>query len=199
MSEAFPGLPEPSPPPEPSGPTPAVPYVLYANGIEAHKNPRLAIDAIARTGGGVRLVMTGTWSARRLQELRGHARDAGVDGRVDWLGHVPGTRLAALRRDAVAALVPSRAEGFGLPLLEALAAGTPAIAADIPVLRETGGHAAAYLPPDDPDAWADAIERLAGRPEERPAIAERGRLHAATFTWERTARLTVDAWREALA
>ena len=183
----------------PAGDTPTVPYVLYANSIEPHKNPRLAVDAIGRTVPGIRLVMTGGWSRRRLDRLRAHAAAQGAGGRIDWLGHVPAARLAALRRDALACLVPSRIEGFGLPVLEALAAGTPVVASDIPALRESGGDAATYRHPDDPDAWARAIEHLANHPEERAGIAERGRAHAAGFTWERTARLTLDAWAAALA
>jgi len=185
--------------PAPAGETPREPYVLYVNSIEPHKNPRLAIDAIARTTAGIRLVMTGGWSARRLRRLREHAGAVGAGGRIDWLGQVPAARLAALRRDALACLVPSRMEGFGLPLLEALAAGAPSLAADIPALRETGGDAATYLHPDDPDGWARAIEHLASHREEREGIAERGRARATEFTWERTARLTVDAWQAALA
>ena len=188
------GLP---PAPTPSGPTPTRPYVLYANSIEPHKNPRLAIDAVARTR-DIHLVMTGTWSRRRLARLHEHAAAAGVVDRVHWLGYTPAEQLAALRRDAVAALVPSRMEGFGFPVLEALAAGTPAIAADIPALREAGGDAAVYLDPDDADGWSQTIERLATQPEERTVIAERGHAHAAGFTWERTAEATIDAWREVL-
>lgn len=185
--------------PAPAGATPAGPYVLFANSIEPHKNPRLAVDAIARAPEGIRLVMSGGWSDRRLRRLREYAMAVGAAGRIDWLGHVPTAHLAALRRDALACLVPSRMEGFGLPVIEALAAGTPVLAGDIPALRETGGGAATYLHPDDPEGWARAIEHLANHPEERGALAERGRAHAAGFTWERTARLTVDAWKAALA
>jgi glycosyltransferase involved in cell wall biosynthesis len=184
--------------PAPQGATPGGPFVLFANGLEPHKNPRLAVEAIARAPAEIRLVMTGTWSARRLALLRDYARRRGVDDRVDWLGHVPAPRLAALRRDAVAALVPSLREGFGLPVLEAMAAGLPALASDIPALRETGGQAARYLPPDDPDAWAAAVAALAGDAAARAALADRGRAHARAFTWERTARLTRDAWQEVL-
>ena len=84
-------------------------------------------------------------------------------------------RLAALRPGAAAVLVPSRKEGFGLPVLEAMAAGVPVLASDTPALREVGGDAATYLPPDDPGAWADAISAAAGRgAEERAARAARG-------------------------
>lgn len=184
-------------PAPPAGATPSGPYVLYANGIEPHKNAALAIDAVARCRNGVRLVMTGTWDPSRAQSLRAHAAAAGAGDRVEWLGFVPAEQLAALRRDARAALVPSRREGFGLPLLEALAAGCPVLAADIPVLREVGGDIPAYLPLD-PDAWAVAIDRLVEATPDGPA-AERGRAHAASFTWEHTVRLTCAAWSEALA
>lgn len=185
--------------PTPAGTTPTAPYVLFTGSIELHKNPRLAIDAIARSPEGIRLVMSGGWSARRLRRLREYAVAVGAADRVDWLGHVPAVHLAALRRDALACVVPSRMEGFGLPVIEALGVGTPVLAADIPALRETGGAAATYLHPDDPEGWAAAIEHLANHPEDRDRVAERGRAHAAGFTWERTARRTVDAWRAVLA
>lgn len=186
-----------APPVPAAGETPDAPYVLYANGIEPHKNPMLAIDAVARSRHRVHIVMTGTWDERRSQALRDHARATGIADRVSFLGYVTDARLAALRRDALAALVTSRREGFGLPLLEALAAGVPALAADIPALREVGADAATYLPPD-PDRWAAAIDTLVEHPADTEAI-ERGRRHAASFTWERTAALTRDAWREVLA
>ena len=186
------------PAPAPDGDVPREPYILYANSIEPHKNPQVAIHAIARAPAGVRLVMAGTWSDRRLKRLRDHAIAIGANSRIEWLGYVPPPRLAALREGAVAVLVPSRREGFGFPVLEAMAVGTPVIAADIPALREVGGHAATYLPPDDPSAWSDAIADLVDEPEAREAMAERGREQAARFTWEDTAEKTVAAWKDVL-
>lgn len=182
---------------EPSGSTPTRPYVLYANAIEPHKNPELALSALALTR-DVDLVMTGVWSGHRLAQLHELAATLGIVDRVQWLGYIPAAQLAALRRDAIATLVPSRLEGFGFPVLESLAAGTPALAADIPALREAGGDVASYLDPNDPDAWGRAISRLAAQPDERREIGGRGRAHAASFTWERTAEGTIDAWREVL-
>ncbi|HTI33994.1 MAG TPA: glycosyltransferase, partial [Miltoncostaea sp.] len=189
------------PAPAPEGPAPEGPYVLYAGAVEPHKNARVALEAIAVADPGVRLVMTGPWSARRAARLRGHAARVGADGRVDWLGYVPAGRLAALRAGAAAVLVPSRKEGFGFPVLEAMAAGVPVLASATPALREVGGDAvAAYLPAADAGAWAASISRLAAAPaEERARLAEAGRRRAAEFTWARTAAGIADAHREMAA
>jgi len=92
--------------------------------------------------------------------------------------------LAALYAGARVVLVPSRAEGFGLPVLEAMAAGVPVVASDIPALREVGGGLASHVPPDDLAGWCDAVRRAwddGGDPDAR-------RAWAATFTWTRAAR-----------
>lgn len=184
--------------PRGDGSAPASPYVLYAGAIEPHKNAPLALEAIALADAGIRLVMAGPWSARRTERLQRHAEAVGAAGRVDWLGLVPAARLAALREGARAVLVPSRKEGFGLPVLEALSAGVPVLASDTPALREVGGAAATYLPLGDPSAWGRAISAAASASDdERAATAEAGRVRAAGFSWERTARATLDAYREA--
>ncbi len=81
-----------------------------------------------------------------------------------WLGLVDAGRLAALRAGATAVLVPSRKEGFGLPVLEAMQLGVPVLASDTPALREVGGAAARYLSPDDAAGWAAAIDALVADP-----------------------------------
>jgi glycosyltransferase involved in cell wall biosynthesis len=181
------------------GPVPQEPYVLLVGGIEPHKNAALALAAIAACPSGVRLVLAGPWSARRLARLRRGAHDLGVDARVDWLGFVDAGRLAALRAGALAALVPSRKEGFGFPVLEAMAAGVPVLASDTPALREVGGDAARYLPADAPAAWAAAIAELADDPQRRERQRALGLAQVQGFSWERTARLTLEAHREARA
>jgi glycosyltransferase involved in cell wall biosynthesis len=182
----------------PEGDVPDGPYVLYSGAVEPHKNAAVALEAIAAAEPGVRLVMAGPWSARRAARLRGHAARVGADGRVDWLGYVPPGRLAALRAGAAAVLVPSRKEGFGFPVLEAMAAGVPVLASATPALREVGGDAAAaYLPPADAGAWGREISRLAGAPAaERVRLADAGRRRAGEFTWARTAEGIVAAHRE---
>jgi glycosyltransferase involved in cell wall biosynthesis len=189
-------------PPEaatPVGPVPEGPYVLYSGAIEPHKNAGLAVEAIARARPGVRLVMTGAWSSRRLDRLRSAAERAGAGGRVEWMGLLSPGRLAAVRAGALAALVPSRKEGFGLPVLEAMAAGVPVLASDTPALREVGGDAATYLPANDPGAWAEAIAALASDPALRQARGEAGGRRAETFSWRRAAEAVAAAHRDAAA
>lgn len=183
-------------PAAPVGAPPEGPYVLFTGAIEPHKNAGLAVEAIAHTAPPMRLLMAGPWSARRAQRLREHAARAGAGDRVAWLGLVEAGRLAALRAGATAVLVPSRKEGFGLPVLEAMQVGVPVLASDTPALREVGGAAARYLPPGDPRAWAAAIDALAADREARTAAAARGRARAAEFSWRATARAVVDAYGE---
>ncbi len=112
------------------------------------------------------------------------------------LGFVADDDLRALVAGAVASCLPSRYEGFGLPVLEALACGVPALASDLPVHREVGGAHATYVPQGDGDAWAAALvaAALAG-PDAAAAQARRGA--AAASTWERSAAVHLATWRAA--
>lgn len=111
-------------------------------------------------------------------------------------GFLPDHELRELVAGAAALVLPSRYEGFGLPVLEALAAGTPVICSDLPALREVGGPHCRYTPAGDVDALADAL--LAASVDEDTAEAARARReHAACFTWERCADATETAYRRA--
>jgi glycosyltransferase involved in cell wall biosynthesis len=120
---------------------------------------------------------------------------------ADWVQvvtRVSDAELAALYQQAVVMLVPSRHEGYGLPVVEALAFGTPVVASDIPALREVGGEAARYVPVGDVAAFAREIERIVERPEEE---RERVRLAAGSAeaaTWTTTAAATVAIYCELL-
>lgn len=184
---------------QPEGTPPDEPYLLYSGSLEPHKNLPLLIEAVAlanRDDPRLRLVLTGPWSPRRLVRLQQHAERVGTPAGVDWLGHVSTGRLTALRAGALAVAVPSRKEGFGLPVLEAMSAGVPVLASDTPALREVAGGAARHLPVDDPSAWARAITTLAGDASAREDMRRRGRLRAGEFSWERTARAMRDIYTE---
>ena len=180
----------------PEGTPPPGPYLLYAGALDPHKNPELAIDLLAALPDDVRLVMTGPWAPRRLERLRRRARAVAVDARVDWRGWQSEGALAALRAGALAAVVTSRSEGFGLPVLEAMQAGTPVVASDIPSLRETGGDAARYCDPGLVGEWERAVRALLDDPREAARAAAAGRARASEFTWARTARQLRAIWSE---
>ncbi|MBI2684331.1 MAG: glycosyltransferase family 4 protein [Actinobacteria bacterium] len=181
------------------GSVPDVPFVLYSGGVEPHKNAGLALGAIAAAESRPHLVVTGPWSSRRAARLRSEAVALRVADRVEWAGYVPPGRLTALRQAALAVVVPSRAEGFGFPVLEAMAVGTPVLAADIPVLREVSGGGAELLPLDDPSAWGRALDALAGSGALRAERGRVGRARAGEFSWERVAVETLACYHELLS
>jgi glycosyltransferase involved in cell wall biosynthesis len=118
-------------------------------------------------------------------------------GAVRTPGYLPEPDLARVVAGAAAVVVPSWYEGFGLPALEALACGTPVVAADLPALREVLGDQAELAPPGDPAALAAALARVLDDPGGEPARAAR-RARAAGFTWEACAQATLPAYRLAL-
>ncbi|HVM15956.1 MAG TPA: glycosyltransferase family 1 protein [Gaiellaceae bacterium] len=158
-------------------------YLLFVGAIQARKDPLAAADAAAAVR--LPLVVAGPAKDERLAD---ELRRRGADLR----GYVSQAELAELYRGAACLLLPSRFEGFGLPVLEAMASGTPVVAADEPALREVGGDAAVYA---RPDAFADAVRTALAQRDERAAA---GLERARSFTWEECARRTVAAYREAL-
>jgi len=113
------------------------------------------------------------------------------------LDHVLDADLRSIVAEAMAVLMPSHYEGFGLPVLEALAAGVPVVASDLPVLREVGGNQALYVDPTDVDGWAQTLLRIEGG--QVPGTAESRAQRARSFTWSACADATVEAYRKALA
>jgi glycosyltransferase involved in cell wall biosynthesis len=107
--------------------------------------------------------------------------------------------LAALVASATALLHPATHEGFGLPPLEAMAAGTPVVASTGGAVPEVVGHAGLLLDHDDVDAWADTLVRLAGDADLATTLRTKGLVQSAPYTWERTAAETVAVHRRVLA
>ncbi|HKO02736.1 MAG TPA: glycosyltransferase family 1 protein [Thermoanaerobaculia bacterium] len=161
-------------------------YVLFAGNDKPHKNVETVVDAIARVD-GVQLVLAGGDFARFASRER-----------VVISGFVSDDELAALYRGAMAVVVPSREEGFGLPAAEAMACGAAVITSDAAALIEVTGDAALHVEALDVIAWADAIARIAGDESLRRDLAARGVSRAAGFTWRACAEATLRTYREAL-
>jgi glycosyltransferase involved in cell wall biosynthesis len=171
------------------------PYALFVGALQPRKNAGIAIEALALLGESApRLVVVGKDHGGRAEAERAAER-SGVAARVEFRGHVPQDELAALYRGAACLVFPSRYEGFGLPMVEAMASGTPVVATTAGALPEVAGGAAILVEERNPVALAGGIER---------AIADRDRLVAAgleragQFTWAETARRTLEVYRSLL-
>jgi glycosyltransferase involved in cell wall biosynthesis len=159
-------------------------YLLLVGAVQQRKNPLAAADAANAVG--LRLVVVGPGRDPALvQELQ--RRGADVRGYVDK------DELVRLYRGAAALVMPSRYEGFGLPVLEAMASGTPVVAAPDPAMQEVAGDAAVFVEPED---LAEGVQRALG---ERATLVAAGLRRAAEFSWDDAARRTVDVYREVLA
>jgi glycosyltransferase involved in cell wall biosynthesis len=158
--------------------------VLLSGSVEARKNPLLAADAAAAAGR--LLVVVGPERDRALvAELR--ARGA------DVRGFVAKEELVRLTQEAAALVFPTRHEGFGLPVAEAMACGTPVVATPDAAVREVGGDAVAYA---EPPEFAAMLERVLADPE---PWSRAGLERARALSWDSTARITADVYREVLA
>jgi glycosyltransferase involved in cell wall biosynthesis len=127
------------------------------------------------------------------------AREAlGFPASTRELGHLPEQEMPRFYGAAAALLMPSRYEGFGLPALEALACGTPVVAARSSAIPEVTGEAALLVPPDDAAGWREAILRLLRDEPLRRELVARGTERAARFSWDDCARRTLAAYARAL-
>jgi glycosyltransferase involved in cell wall biosynthesis len=173
--------------------------VLTLSAKRAHKNLLALIGALARLAPERRpvLVLPGYPTAHE-QELRERARSLGIEADVRFPGWVSAAELEGLWEVAQAFVFPSLYEGFGLPVLEAMARGVPVACSNASSLPEVAGGAALLFDPYDELAIAAAVERLLVDPDEAARRRALGRQRARLFTWERTARLTLDSYARAL-
>lgn len=177
-------------------PLSARPYVVAVGAATARKNLPVVLQALERVE-GLDLALVGPPGPaaaaldRRIDELR-------LGDRVHRLGLVPDDQLAAVLHGALALVHPSLDEGYGLPPLEAMAAGTPALVARSGALPEVVGSAAAVLDPLDPDPWAAELEHLRRDPDHRARRVEAGRAHVVPRTWVAAAEATAAVHLEVL-
>lgn len=174
---------------------PAGGYLLTLATLEPRKGLDVALAALAGRGAPeLPLLVAGASGWGGVDPAAGAASLGLAPDRVRVLGRVADPDLAVLLDRATALVVPSRAEGFGLPVLEAMAAGTPVVTADVPALVEVAGGAAEIVPTGDPVALAAALTRLAGDPDRRAELAAAGRRRAGEFSWTAAARALWSAY-----
>lgn len=174
-------------------------YILSVGTLEPRKNQeRLvrAFQALAEDLGDVLLVLTGGkgWGTAAVRHAVAASR---VRDRICITGAVPAADLAALYAGATVFAYPSLYEGFGLPILEAMAAGTPVITSNVSSLPEVAGGAALLVDPHSVDALRETLERLLRSPGLRAELSRLGREREAEFTWRRTAERTLSVYHQA--
>jgi len=174
-------------------------FVLYLGGFDVRKNVPLLLQATAQSKAAWQLVIAGKLPAidsdffphphRITQEL-------GIPERVQFTGWIEEGDKPALLAAATLFCFPSAYEGFGLPILEAMACGTATVTTNVSSLPELAGDGALLVPPNDVPALRDALDALMANRARRVELAERALLQAARFSWERCADETVLAYKE---
>ena len=170
------------------------PFCLYVGTIEPRKNLPVLFEAMARLSENVMLVVAGR-DGMDAQSQLAPIEQLALDRRVLRLGYCPEQMLSGLYAAAAAVVYPSRYEGYGLPIVEGLAAGVPVVASDLPVFREVGGDEIRLFDPVDPDSIASALERaIAG--DSSQSAREKRKAQSRKFNWNTSARIVARRLQE---
>lgn len=175
------------------------PYLLSVSTLQPRKNYQMLIRAFRPVADTQphNLVIAGG-KGWLYEEMLAEVKAQGLDGRVKFIGFVEDADLPALYSDANLFVFPSLYEGFGLPLLEAMACGVPVVTSNASCLPEVAGEAAVQLSPHEPAAWTGAMVRLLGNPTQRAKLVAAGFLQARQFTWHKAARQLLEIYRRLL-
>jgi glycosyltransferase involved in cell wall biosynthesis len=182
-----------APPDQKQAQTPQAPYILHVGS----SIPRKRLDVLLNVFAAIRdrhpdlrlIQVGGVWTDAHRHLIHQHE----LADRIVQTPRLPTGDIAELYRGADVVMQTSEAEGFGLPVIEALACGATVLASDIPSLREVGGPAVCYAPVADIDAWAQALHRLLNDPTAGPALEQRLE-QAAKYTWSNHCQIIADAY-----
>ena len=173
-------------------------YVLFVGTLEPRKNMSLLIKALSRTRMDVPLILAG-WKGWGDKKWLDDIKLFGLEKRVFFTDYVDEETLACLYSGASAFIYPSLYEGFGLPVLEAMACGCPVICSHVASLPEVAGDAALFIDPLDPDDLAHKIDQVLEDTVLRTMLVEKGLQRAKVFSWQKTAAQTLDVFKNVIA
>ena len=174
-------------------------YLLFVGTIEPRKNLARLLEAMELAGPGIGPLVIAGGAGWNNTDIRSALARLVRAGRARDLGYVPDALRPALYAGARAFVYPSLYEGFGLPPLEAMACGTPVLTSNVSALPEVVGDAALFVSPDDVPALAGAVRRLWEDDALRADLRTRGLARARQFSWDQTARRTLDVYRAVLS
>jgi glycosyltransferase involved in cell wall biosynthesis len=175
-------------------------YILHVGAQRPHKNQRVLVQALAslcKTQKTLGLVLVGQPDPRFPDELGQLISALGLAGKVRRYAHLDDEALLAVYANAAVFGYPSLVEGFGMPVLEAMAAGLPVVASDADAVREVAEGAALIVPARAPEAWAHALDQVLSRPEIAQDLRSQAQTVAASHTWARSAERTLSLLAEA--
>lgn len=175
-------------------------YVLHVGVVQRRKNLELLLRGCVRLMSEdlINSVVLAGSDGYGASSVRLTAKELGIGERVRFLGYVPQTRIPALYHLASALVMPSRYEGFGMPVLEAMACGIPVVASDVASLPEVAGGAALLFPPDDAGALERTLRHLLSDDTFARQMRTRGLRHVAGFSWDTSAAKHLAVYRRAL-
>ena len=175
--------------------------ILYVGRSDPYKNLTILIEAFAQARREMpvppQLIVAGSPDPR-YPEGPARARELGIDDAVTWTGYLTDEALVRAYQDADLLVHPSQYEGFGLPVLEAMACGTPVICSNASSLPEVAGDAAILLAPDDTQGYSHHMVAVLTDPELSASLARRGLDQARKFSWQATARATLAVYRDVM-
>ncbi|MGK7916876.1 MAG: glycosyltransferase family 4 protein [Prochloraceae cyanobacterium] len=176
------------------------PYFLYIGRHDPHKNLQRILDAWAKIAkdNEYQLWLVGSGDRRYTPKLKARAEELGLKERVKFLDYVSYERLPKILNQAVALVFPSLWEGFGIPVLEAMACGTPVITSNLSSLPEVSGDAALLVNPYNTEEIAAAMQAIAGNSQLRARLSQLSLERASQFSWAKTGQATVEVLQKYL-
>jgi len=173
-------------------------YLLCVGEVRPYKNLENVFRALELCPNGPQLAISGRIFGEHKTKLENLARSLNIENRIVWLGYVPDDLLPNLYSEATAFIFPSLYEGFGLPIIEAMACGCPVISSNRASLPEIGGEVAIFFDPLEISAMAESIKKVCEDTEYRQTLARRGPKHASNFKWESSVNKHMDLFEAIL-